>query len=167
MGRPPRTAGRTGQALRIAHLDEHAELWQGEALAVLAEMPAGSVDAVITDPPYSTGGMVRSDRTRDVHRKYAMTETAMAYGAFTGDNRDQRSYGYWCALWLSECLRIVRPGGVAAIFTDWRQLPTTTDALQAGGFVWRGVIPWAKPGCRPQAGRFAAECEFVVWGSSA
>jgi site-specific DNA-methyltransferase (adenine-specific) len=32
------------------------------------------------------------------------------------------------------------------MFTDWRQLPLATDALQAGGFIWRGLIAWDK--CR-------------------
>jgi site-specific DNA-methyltransferase (adenine-specific) len=85
---------------------------------------------------------------------------------FTGDNRDQRSFGYWCALWLSECLRIVKPGGAGCTFTDWRQLPTVTDAFQAGGWVWRGIVPWFKPASRPQLGRFTASCEYLVWGSS-
>ena len=51
---------------------------------------------------------------------------------FTGDDRDQRAYGYWCALWLAECLRVTKPGGACLMFTDWRQLPATRDAIQAG-----------------------------------
>lgn len=103
-----------------------------------------------------------------VHAKYVQTGSSSheSLAAFAGDNRDQRAYAYWCALWLSECLRVVKPGGVALLFTDWRQLPSTSDALQAGGFVWRGIVPWAKPNSRPMSGRFRAECEFVVWGSS-
>lgn len=148
--------------------DETARLYGGDALAVLASLPSASVDAVITDPPYSSGGMVRSDRMSDVHVKYVQNDSVSgkALAAFTGDNRDQRAYGYWCALWLAECLRLTKPGGVCLLFTDWRQLPATTDALQAGGWVWRGVVPWAKPSARPQAGRFSAQCEYVVWGSA-
>lgn len=46
--------------------DERVTLWQGDALAVLHDLPDASVDALITDPPYSSGGMVRGDRTQDV-----------------------------------------------------------------------------------------------------
>ena len=42
--------------------DERVTLWHGDVLAVLRELPTGSVDAVITDPPYSSGGMVRGDQ---------------------------------------------------------------------------------------------------------
>ena len=98
--------------------------------------------------------------------KYVQTGSGSKdLGDFAGDNRDQRAYEYWVALWLSECLRVVKPMGVALLFTDWRQLPSTTDALQAGGWVWRGVVPWYKPSARPQSGRFSSQCEYVVWGS--
>lgn len=119
-------------------------------------------------PPYSSGGMVRGDRTADPSTKYVPTKEVVNFHAtFTGDNRDQRAYGYWCALWLSECLRVVRPGGLCMIFTDWRQLPTTTDAIQAGGWIWRGVAVWDKTqGIRPTSGRFRQQAESVVWGSS-
>lgn len=92
---------------------EGVQLYRGDALAVLPTLPSGSVDAVIADPPYSSGGMVRSDRIQDVHTKYVRTDSVSghALAAFSGDSRDQRSYAYWCALWLSECLRITAPGG--------------------------------------------------------
>jgi site-specific DNA-methyltransferase (adenine-specific) len=147
--------------------DESAVLHHGDALAVLRSLPSASVDALITDPPYSSGGMVRGDRTQGTGAKYVSTTNVGGQGTdFTGDNRDQRAYAYWCALWLSECLRIVKPGGIAALFTDWRQLPATTDALQAGGWVWRGLVPWFKPAHRPMLGRYSNACEYVVWGSA-
>lgn len=148
--------------------DERATLYRGDALAVLQSLPDASVDALITDPPYSSGGMIRGDRTAPgSHRKYSGTITdANVLTEFTGDSRDQRAYGYWCALWLGEAMRVTKPGGIALLFTDWRQLPATTDAIQSGGWVWRGIVPWVKRSYRPQSGRFAAQCEYVVWGSA-
>lgn len=143
--------------------DDRCTLYQGDALAVLADLPTGSVDAVITDPPYSSGGMVRGDRMADTQSKYS--SAAKPLPEFSGDNRDQRSFLTWMNLWLGECRKPVRSGGLVLLFTDWRQLPTMTDAMQVGGCVWRGVVPWAKPSARPQPGAFAATCEYVVWGS--
>ena len=149
------------------YADDLVTLWGGDALAVLASLPDGYADAVITDPPYSSGGMVRGDRAGQRTRaKYVSTGSGRDNPDFSGDNRDQRGYAYWCALWLGEALRVTRPGGALVLFTDWRQLPATTDALQAGGWVWRGIVPWVKPDARPQLGRFTAQCEFAVWGSS-
>lgn len=144
-----------------------AELHRGDALAVLRDLPDASVDALVTDPPYSSGGFTRGDRMGDTVSKYVQSDSGnRSLGDFAGDNRDQRAYGYWCALWLGEALRVVKSGGTCVLFTDWRQLPATTDALQAGGWIWRGLVPWAKTSYRPQAGRFAAQCEYVVWGSA-
>ncbi|GGN96074.1 methyltransferase [Actinoplanes lobatus] len=146
---------------------EHARLYCGDALGVLCEMETGSVDAVIADPPYSSGGMVRGDRTASVHTKYVQSDsiTGTALPAFVGDTRDQRGYAYWSTLWLTQAMRITQPGGVVAVFTDWRQLPTVTDAVQAAGLVWRGVVAWCKPNGRRVQGRFANNNEYLVWGT--
>jgi site-specific DNA-methyltransferase (adenine-specific) len=142
-------------------------LLHGDCLALLRELPDASVDALITDGPYSSGGMVRGDRTAKTTDKYTRSDSSnKALPEFTGDNRDQRGFAYWSAMWLSECLRVTKPGAPAMLFTDWRQLPVTTDAFQAGGFVWRGLVPWYKPNSRPQRGRFGSACEYIVWGSN-
>lgn len=145
----------------------HWTIHHGDALDVLRGMPDASVDAVITDPPYSSGGAFRGDRMASTTLKYVQTGVKVARADFTGDNRDQRAFGYWSALWLSECLRIAKPGAPLCVFTDWRQLPTTTDAVQAGGWIWRGIVPWNKTeAARPQLGRFRSQCEYVVFASN-
>lgn len=78
---------------------------------------------------------------------------------------DQRSYGFWLTQIMTEARRLSKDGGTALLFTDWRQLPVTTDAIQAAGWLWRGVLAWHKPASRPQKGRFTQSCEFVVWAS--
>ncbi len=137
-----------------------------DALAVLADLPDGSIDAVITDPPYSSGGLYRSDRNRSTDTKYTQQKSRGQRPDFTGDNRDQRSFCYWCSLWMGEALRCSRssPGGRLLVFTDWRQLPTVSDAVQAGGWIWRGLVPWNKGGgSRPVPGGFRVQCEYVLW----
>lgn len=145
-----------------------ATLYLGDSLAVLRELEAGCVDAVITDPPYSSGGAFRGDRAQDTKTKYLSTGSGNIEKTsdFGGDNRDQRSFHFWSTLWSSAALRASKPGAPALFFTDWRQLPISTDYLQSGGWVWRGVVPWTKKTARPQMGRFSAQCEYVVWGSA-
>jgi site-specific DNA-methyltransferase (adenine-specific) len=156
-----------GQSAPIVGAGGRWVLHHGDALAVLRSMPDASVDAVITDPPYSSGGFTRGDRSMPPAMKYTMNGTKIERPAFSGDNRDQRSFAYWCALWLGEFLRVAKPGAPLCVFTDWRQLPTVTDAVQAGGWVWRGIVVWDKTeACRPAMGRFAAQCEYVVWGTA-
>lgn len=136
-------------------------------LELLRQIPSNSVDAVITDPPYSSGGLSLAQRSAPPERKYVHSGTKVQRPTFTGDNRDGRGWAFWATLWLSECLRVVKPSRYALVFTDWRMLPTATDAMQAGGFTWRGIIAWDKTeGSRsPHTGYFRHQCEYVVWGT--
>lgn len=136
-----------------------ATLYHGNALEVLQDLPAASVSDVLTDPPYSSGGTFSSSRTAPTSQKYCNGTD------FSGDNKDQRSYAFWSALWLSECHRITVPGGLCVMFTDWRQLPVSTDFIQAGGWVWRGIGVWDKLNARPQLGRYRQQAEFFVWST--
>lgn len=143
------------------------EVRAGDSLLLLRDLPADSVDAVVTDPPYSSGGMMRTDRVSNLTaRKYVrgMDSDSYSFGDFVGDSRDQRAFGLWVALWTAELLRVCKPGSRMMCFTDWRQLPTVCDAVQAGGWVWRGIIPWVKPigGVRPVNGGWRQRAEFVV-----
>ena len=67
--------------------DENATLYKADALAVLASLPTASVDALITDPPYSSGGQYKGDRSAATGDKYG----GASMSDFSGDNRDQRS----------------------------------------------------------------------------
>ena len=128
------------------------------------------IDAILTDPPYSSGGLHRSDRAGDTVTKYVTSGSKRAdyIPQFAGDNRDQRAYGAWLGLVLTAAYRVCREGAICALFTDWRQLGATQDALQVGGFTMRGVQPWLKPksAARPRAGGFWDAGEFVVWGTA-
>jgi len=60
--------------------------------------------------------------------------------------------------------RVAVEHSVAAVFSDWRQEPTTSDALQMAGWTWSGTIPWIKPPSRPRKGGFKQAAEFITWG---
>jgi site-specific DNA-methyltransferase (adenine-specific) len=141
---------------------------RGDALALLRDLPDGSVDALVTDPPYSSGGMWKRDRegAGGVSRKYTRAnEVHDGLADFEGDSRDQRGFLAWAAIWMGEAYRAAAEGSPCMVFTDWRQLPVMTDAVQAGGWVWRGIAVWDKLQGRPALGRFRSQTEFVIWGS--
>ena len=135
-------------------------------MELMKKVPDNSVDLILTDPPYSSGGLYRSDRANGSSQKYQSTGTKDKKPDFSGDNRDQRSFTLWETFWISEAKKKLKPGGIAIIFTDWRQMAATVDAIQCGGLVYRGIIPWIKPGARPQKGRFTQNAEYCVWGSN-
>ena len=149
--------------------DGKATLYGCDMMAMLGGLPSGSVDAIITDPPYSSGGRTAGERQRSTRKKYVDGSASQLYRDrmvdFAGDERDQRSYLRWMDLWLTDAMPALRDGGLVMLFSDWRQLPLMTDAIQAAGVTWRGIIPWYKSNSRHQPGRFANSCEYVVWGS--
>lgn len=62
--------------------DEHVTLWHGDSREIMSGMSDGSVDAVITDPPYTarTHGMAKSNAGRGIGVR------AIDFEAFTDDD---------------------------------------------------------------------------------
>ena len=64
---------------------------QGDALKVLGTFAPNTFDAVITDPPYASGGRTQTEKNKSTARKYSsMGENAPP--PFDGDAKDQRSW---------------------------------------------------------------------------
>jgi site-specific DNA-methyltransferase (adenine-specific) len=161
----PGSLHRLVSPLRPYYEDAFATIYHGEALDVLSQMHKGAANVFITDPPYSSGGLHRSDRARPASEKYVVTGTYLDRPEFAGDNRDQRSFLLWCSLWLSQCLRIGGANSSVMAFCDWRQLPIFSDAIQAGGWTWKGLGVWDKTeATRPNKGWIRSQCEYVVMG---
>jgi len=146
------------------YADDYVTLYHGDALDILPTL--SGIGAVVTDPPYSSGGQYRGDRTQSTVSKYVQSGTLAYRPEFAGDNRDQRGLLAWCSMWLNAARIASDTGAPACVFTDWRQLPTMTDAVQAGGWTWRNVATWWKPGVRMQRGRFSSSAEFVIYGTN-
>ena len=139
--------------------DEHCRIYHGDVFEVI-DLVEG-VDLVLTDPPYSSGGQFRGDRMRSTLAKYSNSESEKL-SSFTGDNRDQRGFLAWVSMW-SGCLREkMMMAGSLLVFSDWRQVPIMSDAVQAGGWVWAGLGVWDKMHGRPQRARFRQQTEFVL-----
>lgn len=157
-------AGGRGRAVQIERIGG-ATLYCGDCLDVLPDI--SGVDCIVADPPYSSGGLFRSDRSADTNVKYVQKGQGKSYATFSGDNRDQRSLSLWNILWMHKALNAANPSALFLCFADWRNLPCVIDSIQVAGWVYRGIIPWNKTeAARPQKGCFRAQCEYVVWGTN-
>ena len=142
-------------------------LHQVDAVDFVQQLPPNSIDMLLTDPPYCSGGLHSAARARPTGEKYINTCTKTKYDDFDFDNMDQRSWLFWCRGWLAGAYRALKPGGIAVCFIDWRQLPALTDVIQAAGFTLRGIAVWDKTTgrARPRNGGFKQQAEFIVWAS--
>lgn len=139
-------------------------IFHGDSFDLLHHL--SGIGAVVTDPPYSSGGAFRGDRAMQTTTKYVNSDTAAYRPEFAGDNRDQRAFLAWSSMWLNAARQAAVPGAVLASFIDWRQLPILTDAVQCGGWTWRNIGTWWKPGCRMQKGRFSSSAEYVIYATN-
>lgn len=138
------------------------EVQRGDAIHLLQLVAPESVDLVHADLPYSSGGLYRGDRTKSTASKYCGADLA----PFQGDAKDQRSFEFWCTMWMSLALERLKHSGYLLAWTDHRQLGAVQNAMQAAGAIYRGIVTWDKVTCRPPSPAwFIAQAEFVVWGT--
>ncbi len=108
------------------------ELYAGDCLAVLPQLADASVDAVFADPPFNLG---------------------KEYGKQTNDSRGSGEYLSWCRAWVSECVRVLAPGGSLFIYNlpKWNiHLGALLDEL---GMEFRHWIAIDKAASLPIPGR--------------
>lgn len=143
-------------------------IYQGDCLECMQNMPDCSVDMVLTDPPYSSGGMYRSDRAKSTRTKYCDTDWhgSADLPSFTGDNMDQFAMAEFMRMVLAKARQKTKPAGVCCTFVDWRNIVAIINALQAAGWIYRGIIVWDKGNSRGIPGRFRNDCEYIVWGTN-
>lgn len=144
------------------------QLYRGNCRDFLRSYDGPQIDAVITDPPYASGGATLSDRTVSSAVKYTSNKKigTCPFPDFAGDQLDARSWLHMMADVFAEARVHCHDGAVLVSFCDWRQLPLLTDAVQWAGWLWRGTLAWDKVRSRPQKGRFRQQAEFAVWASN-
>ena len=145
--------------------DDNVIIYNASCMDVVPFLAENSVDAIITDPPYSSGGTHKSSRTKsNSANKYCAKDR---YVDFSGDSKDQRSHANWLTEIYSQCFKVLKETGYLLTFTDWRQLPLSTDIFYFANYIWRGVISWDKGASTrlPNTAYFRHQCEYVVWGT--
>ena len=110
------------------------ELYNGDCRTFLSKYNGAQFDAVITDPPYASGGATLSERSVSTSQKYTATKKACPFPDFMGDQMDSRSWLHMMADVLALARVQCHDGAVLVVFCDWRQMPLLTDAVQWAGW---------------------------------
>jgi hypothetical protein len=101
------------------YTDPHFTLYLGDCLEVMRELPAESVDAVVTDPP---AGISFMNREWDHHK----------------GGRD--AWVAWMTEVMGECYRLLKPGGHILVWALPRTSHWTGWAIESAGFEPRDKI---------------------------
>jgi site-specific DNA-methyltransferase (adenine-specific) len=100
-------------------------LHQGDCLEYMHTLPTGSVDAVITDPPYSIN--TKSDGQGKLN-PWA----------------DRVNAAFWYREWMGEARRILKPTGCLWSFLNWRSMTTFQKATDDLRWSIESVLVWDK-----------------------
>jgi site-specific DNA-methyltransferase (adenine-specific) len=122
------------------YADDTVTLWHGDAIEIMATMPDACVDAVITDPPYSSGG--KRENVRSLRK--SMTRSVEDDDWIRGDGMGTQGYVWLLRLAGLQWRRIVVPGGHALVFNDWRMAPNLAAALETADLRQHPTLVWDK-----------------------
>jgi site-specific DNA-methyltransferase (adenine-specific) len=111
----------------------------------MAKLPEGSVDAVVTDPPYGIDWQGESWDGR------AIREAA----ALSGGERltPNEAFELWCTGWARGCLRVLRPGAHLLAFGSPRTWHRLCCGLEDAGFEIRDTLMWLYGSGMPKSRR--------------
>src|SRR4051812_49275211 len=95
---------------------------QGDCLELLKKVPDNFVDTVISDPPFN------------LEKDYKSYD----------DKISESKYIDWCESWITECMRVMRPGGSLFLHNIPKWLIKYCCVLD-GNFDFRHWICWDAP----------------------
>ena len=138
--------------------------------AALEYLADGSVDLIVTDPPYGIGG-------DELHKHYNRDERFVVEGYV---EVDAVRYAEFSRAWIAQAERVLRPGGQIYVVSGYTNLPDVLNALRSttlrevNHVIWKynfgvytsrkfvsshyHILYYAKPGS-PRT--FNLECRFA------
>ena len=118
-------------------------IYHGDCLQTIALLGADSVNGIITDPPYCSGGYLEAQKNTKAQGLRGATVSDEGFEWFA-DNMGTSGLA-WLLRELAVLLRtVLQPNRSAFIFTDWRMVPTLAPAVESAGFRFRNQLIWDK-----------------------
>lgn len=145
-------------------MNQYNEIIHGDAIEVMSEMDADTVDAAVIDPPYNLSEDSEMDFDGDgdgaFGGEWEQTDESwdkMGFGEFMEFNRK----------WLSEVKRVVKPGGAVWVFGTYHNIGHINVLYQELGIETLNEIIWYKPNAFPNLAQscFTASHENILWGT--
>lgn len=144
--------------LNVVFQNERAALIHGDAVEVMRELPASSVDLIFADPPYrlSNGGM-------SVHAGKQVSVNKGQWDVSEGPEADFQFH----IEWLRECRRILKDDGTIWVSGTYHSIFQCGYAIQLLGYRVLNDVSWFKPNAAPNLGRrmFTASHETLIWAA--
>lgn len=122
------------QKLIEVYQSNYGILYQGDCLNFLQALPDACVDIIFADPPFNL---------------------AKDYGKGVNDQRQSEEYLVWSKQWLSESIRVVKPGGSLFVFNLPKWCIEYGAYLNQKGMLFRHWIACRMPKAFPRGKRMS------------
>ena len=129
-------------------LSKNINLFNGDCLEVVKGIPDGSVDLVLTDPPYNIA------RDNNFH---TMGRAGIDFGEW--------DKGFDLFSYIDEVYRVLDRNGSFIVFNDWKNLGDIVKHAEKLGFVTKDMLRLEKtnPMPRNRDRRYITDYECAIW----
>jgi DNA modification methylase len=125
---------------REERIGQH-RLFLGDCMEILPTL--GKVDAVVTDPPYSSGGFTQSAISK-AKGQGLRSETIRAEGWFAGDAMTAAG-GAFLLREVARCaFAATTANATLTVFTDWRVSALYAPAIESARWRYQNLLVWDK-----------------------
>ena len=137
------------------------QIFAGDCKEVMRTLPADSISACITDPPYNYEFIGHKWNAGEIERRIDRVKDSktlvknIPYGSgLAGGVRNARwyervqqnilEYEQWCFEWATELFRVCKDGAIVAAFNSTRTMAHVQVALERAGFYARDCIVYRR-----------------------
>lgn len=134
---------------------------RGDCSVILPQVPDNSVDLVVADPPYNL-----SNDEAILWEEESFAESGHAGLTEDWDKFEDDDYEKLLTMYISECKRILKPGGSIWTFGTYHNIGLVNVLYNTLGVELLNEIIWYKPDATPNISgrRFCASHENILWG---
>lgn len=132
-------------------LSNDINLFQGDCLEVMKGIPDGSVDLVLTDPPYKVISGGKPSKKGQPSGLLSKNDGKIF------EHNDLKE-----ELWFPEIYRVLKSGSHCYIMTNTLNLERYLTLARESGFLLHNLLVWEKNNCTPNRW-YMKNCEYVLF----
>jgi site-specific DNA-methyltransferase (adenine-specific) len=107
-------------------------LYEGDALALMGDLPEGAVDLIVTDPPFAI-----DFKAQRLNYNRTGSNVIEGYKEIPAEE-----YGEFTRAWINEASRVLSPEGSMYIFSGWNRLRDILEGIDAAGLTTMNHLIW-------------------------
>ena len=144
------------RSIKPVYKTNETALYNDDCIEILARFPDNYVDMIFADPPYNL-----SNNGITCHAGKMVSVNKGKWDKSNGFENDVEFHGKW----ISECRRILKPGGTIWISGTNHSIYQCGFLLQKFGFHILNDVSWFKPNAAPNLActTFAHSHETLLW----